>query len=60
MRGLAGKMGKLGPAEPNVRVARVTLTQTRAGGLIDHSKERNHEIRWAHRQTPRRADGNYQ
>ena len=30
MRELAGKMGKLGPAEPNVRVARVTLTQTRA------------------------------
>ena len=30
---LAAKKKKLGPAEPNMRSARVTLTQTRGGGL---------------------------
>ena len=60
MRGLTGNKGKLGPAELDVRSARVTLTQTRAGGLLDHSKGRNHEFEWAHRQTPGRANGNGQ
>ena len=60
MKGLASKKGQLGLAEPNMWSERVTLTQTREGGLLDHSKERNHEIRWAHRQTPRREDGNCQ
>ena len=60
MGGLAGTKGTLGLAVPNMWSARVTLTQRREGGLLDHSKERNHEIRWARRQTPRRADGNCQ
>ena len=58
--GLAGTMGTMGLAEPNMWSARVTLTQTREEGLLDHCKERNHEIRWAHRQIPRRVDGNCQ
>ena len=39
------KKKKTRTCSPNMRSARVTLTQTRGGRLLDHSKERNHEIR---------------
>ena len=48
-----------GSVEPQLRPETcATLTQTRERGLLDHSKERNQEIRYPHRQTPQRAGGN--